>query len=400
MGTHLFHRYGCLSRCVAVALTQLLIILSLTVPYSAYASTASTIQTSYLGRLSNGYHNFKYTLTNSTTGLSKSVTKAISPSSLGKVLKFVVSKRLAPFMALASIAGDVGYSYDDQELPLYTPIIGSNTPRSVPQPTGKDVVVSSLPQICAAAFIQLQYSWSQFPIVAYENCRWGSSNYSNVYLDLCYTSSSGSYGCISRDLSIGLAPTNADISPHRVPLETPIHAIIPQAAIPDRSKLADPTLVPSQILPQEVKDAINELNEGLSKEDIYNPPYIPTASTSTGSVTGGYGEGAFNFDLPNFCSWAEPLCKLSDWFMNDDIPNDEKRQIGEFDLSNAPKSKELNLPKNCPPNPSFLLDFGIVSKQIEIPTDKFCSFLDQIRPYLIASSYLFSAWIIYSYRRS
>ena len=104
MGTNLFSNYGHLFRSFIVALTQLLpkflsvsisqilIILSFTLPYSAYASTASTIQTSYLGRLSNGYHNFKYTLTNSATGLSKSVTKAVSPASLGKVLKFVVSK--------------------------------------------------------------------------------------------------------------------------------------------------------------------------------------------------------------------------------------------------------------------------------------------------------------------
>lgn len=86
--------------------------------------------------------------------------------------------------------------------------------------------------------------------------------------------------------------------------------------------------------------------------------------------------------------------------MKDEVPENEQLQIGEFDLSKAPKSKELNLPNNCPPNPSFLLDFGIVSKTIDIPADKFCSFLDQIRPYLIASSYLFSAWIIYSFRRS
>ena len=135
MGTNLFSNYGHLFRSFIVALTQLLpkflsvsisqilIILSFTLPYSAYASTASTIQTSYLGRLSNGYHNFKYTLTNSATGLSKSVTKAVSPASLGKVLKFVVSKRLAVFMSLASLSSDMGYTYDDNELPLFTPVI-------------------------------------------------------------------------------------------------------------------------------------------------------------------------------------------------------------------------------------------------------------------------------------
>ena len=145
MGTNLFSNYGGLFRSfivaltqlfsvfyskrffkiIAVAMSQLFIILSLIVPYNAYASTASTIQTSYLGRLSNGYHNFKYTLTNSATGFSKSVTKAVSPASLGKVLKFVVSKRLAVFMSLASLSSDMGYTYDDNELPLFTPVIGN-----------------------------------------------------------------------------------------------------------------------------------------------------------------------------------------------------------------------------------------------------------------------------------
>lgn len=413
MGTNLFSNYGHLFRSFIVALTQLLpkflsvsisqilIILSFTLPYSAYASTASTIQTSYLGRLSNGYHNFKYTLTNSATGLSKSVTKAVSPASLGKVLKFVVSKRLAVFMSLASLSSDMGYTYDDNELPLFTPVIGNNKPRSVDQPTGTPVIVSTLPQICAAAFIQLQYSWSQFPITSYENCRWGSVSQGNVFLDLCYKSTTtGNPACIQRDLTVGLAPSNVDTSPKRVPIVVPIDSVIPQAPAIDRPKLADPTLVPSQVLPQEVKDAINELNDGLSDENKYNPPYVPGVSTGSGSVIGGYGEGAFDFEMPNFCTWAEPLCKLSDWFMQDDIPENEQRQIGEFDLSNAPKSKELNLPKNCPPNPSFLLDLGLVSKTIDIPAEAFCIFLDQIRPYLIASSYLFSAWIIYSFRKS
>lgn len=421
MGTNLFSNYGGLFRSfivaltqlfsvfyskrffkiIAVAMSQLFIILSLIVPYNAYASTASTIQTSYLGRLSNGYHNFKYTLTNSATGLSKSVTKAVSPASLGKVLKFVVSKRLGAFMALASVAGDLGYTYDDQDLPLYTPVLDNQTPRTVIQPSGTPVIVSTLPQICAAAFIQLQYSWSQYPITSYENCRWGSANQGNVFLDLCYISATtGNPGCISRDISVGLAPSTVDVTPKRVPVDIPVDMVIPQAPTADRPKLADPTLVPSQVLPQEVKDAINELNDGVPDENKYNPPYVPGVSTGSGSVTGGYGEGAFDFEMPNFCTWAEPLCKLSDWFMQDDIPENEQRQIGEFDLSNAPKSQALNLPKNCPPNPSFIVDLGLVSKSIDIPAEKFCSFLDQIRPYLIASSYLFSAWIIYSFRKS
>ena len=421
MGAYLFSNYGGLFRSfivaltqlfsvfyskrffkiIAVAMSQLFIILSLIVPYNAYASTASTIQTSYLGRLSNGYHNFKYTLTNSATGLSKSVTKAVSPASLGKVLKFVVSKRLGAFMALASVAGDLGYTYDDQDLPLYTPVLDNQTPRTVVQPSGTAAIVSTLPQICAAAFIQLQYSWSQYPITSYENCRWGSAKQGNVFLDLCYISATtGNPGCISRDISVGLAPSTVDVTPKRVPVDIPVDRVIPQAPTADRPKLADPTLVPSQVLPQEVKDAINELNDGVPDENKYNPPYVPGVSTGSGSVTGGYGEGAFDFEMPNFCTWAEPLCKLSDWFMQDDIPENEQRQIGEFDLSNAPKSQALNLPKNCPPNPSFILDLGLVSKSIDIPAEKFCSFLDQIRPFLIASSYLFSAWIIYSFRKS
>lgn len=303
MGAYLLFCHGRLSRCVAVALTQLIVILSLTVPYSAYASTASVIQTSYLGRLSNGYHNFKYTLSNSATGLSKSVTKAVSPASLGKVLKFVISKRLAVFMSLASLSSDMGYTYDDNELPLFTPVIGNNKLRSVSQPNGTPVIVSTLPQVCAAAFIQLQYSWSQFPITSYENCRWGSTSQGNVFLDLCYTSTTtGNPACIQRDLTVGLAPPTTDTSPKRVPIDVPIGSVIPQAPAIDRPKLADPTLVPSQVLPQEVKDAINELNDGVPDENKYNPPYVPGVSTGSGSVTGGYGEGAFDFEMPSFCT--------------------------------------------------------------------------------------------------
>ncbi|KQD19446.1 virulence factor TspB C-terminal domain-related protein [Acinetobacter baumannii] len=404
MGADLFSINGRLFRCVTVAVTQLILIMSFLIPYSAYANTASTLQTSYLGRLSNGYHQFKYTITNTATGLNKSVTKAISPASLGKVLRFVVSKRLAVFASFATVASDLGYSYDDQDLPLYNPGVSSNPLRSVPQPNSNPVYASSLSQICAAGFIQLQYSWSQFPITSYENCRWGNpSTMSNIYMDLCYISAStGDRGCVSRDLSIGLAPSSDYAAPKRVPITLPVDHVIPQAPAEDRSKIADPAYIPTSELPSEVKDAINELNADLSVEDQYKPIYIPSNPSlpGAGSTTGSYGDGAFDFELPSFCSWAEPICKLSDWFMNDDIPENEQRTLSEFDFSNAPKSQELNLSNTCPANPSFNLDFGVVSSSIEIPTDYFCSFLIEIRPFLIASSYLFAAWIIYSFRRS
>jgi len=113
MGADLFSINGRLFRCVTVAVTQLILIMSFLIPYSAYANTASTLQTSYLGRLSNGYHQFKYTITNTATGLNKSVTKAISPASLGKVLRFVVSKRLAVFASFATVASDKEKRYYD-----------------------------------------------------------------------------------------------------------------------------------------------------------------------------------------------------------------------------------------------------------------------------------------------
>ncbi len=103
----LFYRYVHLLRCIitkviSVLLVQVILCLSLILPYEAYAnSSSSVLTTSYLGRLQNGYYNFQFKLTNASTNLTKTVTKAVSPQSLSKVLRYVVSKRLAAFTTLA-----------------------------------------------------------------------------------------------------------------------------------------------------------------------------------------------------------------------------------------------------------------------------------------------------------
>ena len=175
-----------LSRSISVVLTQLVLLMSLLMPYHAYADTPSMITTSYLGRLQNGYYNFQFQLSNSATGLSRAVTKAVSPQSLSKVLRYVVSKRLAAFTALASIAASTGIDYKDSEI-IYTPIPGSLADRNIGIDTRYSgfIQVSNLNQGCAIAYPELAWQWSQLDPVGYTNCKWLGNDFNGIQMDLC-----------------------------------------------------------------------------------------------------------------------------------------------------------------------------------------------------------------------
>ncbi len=399
----LFYRYVHLLRCIitkviSVLLVQVILCLSLILPYEAYAnSSSSVLTTSYLGRLQNGYYNFQFKLTNASTNLTKTVTKAVSPQSLYKVLRYVVSKRLAAFTTLASIAATTGIEYQDSET-IYTPIPGSIADRNIGINTRDSgfVQVTNLNQACAVAYPELAFQWSQLNPVGYQNCRWNGTSYGSVTMDLCQDTIPSGCGW-TRDLSLVLNPNPIQSQPKSIPDTVAIDLIIPQKP-EEAPKLVDPTLVPSNILPTEVTEAIHELNNSLSQDDIYVPPYVPTAPTN-GTATGGYGDGILNLDFPAFCSWAEPICKLSDWFMKDDIPENEQYQINEFDYSKLPNNPAFSFLQSCPAPLSIPLDFGIVSSSIEISYEPFCQFFAKARPFIIAAAYLHGAFIISGFRK-
>ncbi|ENW90913.1 MULTISPECIES: virulence factor TspB C-terminal domain-related protein [Acinetobacter] len=390
-----------LSRFLAIFLAQLILLMSLFMPYQAYANTsASVITSSYLGRLQNGYYNFQFKLSNSASGLSRVVTKAVSPQSLSKVLRYVVSKRLAPFAALASIASTTGIEYQDSET-IYTPITGSIADRNIGIDTRNSgfIQITNLNQACAVAYPELAWQWPQLNPVGYQNCRWNGASYGSVTMDLCKDTIPSGCGW-TRDLTLVLNPTQS--KPKAIPDSVAVDLVIPQ--LPQEApKLVDPTLVPTNILPTEVTEAINELNNGLVDDQVYVPPYIAPAPTS-GTATGGYSDGSINLDFPVFCTWASTVCESVDFIKEkvgelSDYLKPEPQQDTHLDFpTDTPVNINTDIKFNgqCPAPITYDFNYGGVSQSFGIKDfTPFCSMLNDIfKPIVIAISSFVAVLII------
>ncbi|MGQ1325680.1 virulence factor TspB C-terminal domain-related protein [Acinetobacter baumannii] len=389
-----------LSRSVSVVLTQLILFMSLLMPYHAYANTSSMITTSYLGRLQNGYYNFQFQLSNSATGLSRAATKAVSPQSLSKVLRYVVAKRLAAFTALASIAASTGIDYKDSEI-IYTPIPGSLADRNIGIDTRDSgfIQVSNLNQGCAIAYPELAWQWSQLDPVGYTNCKWLGNDFNAIQMDLCQSNLTTGCGW-TRDIALSQNPTTSN--PRSIPDAVALDMVLPQAPV-EAPKLVDPTLIPSNILPTEVTEAINELNDGLGKDDIYVPPYVPTAPTD-GTATGGYGDGSISLDFPIFCTWASSVCESIDFI------KDKVGELSDFFKAEPQQDTHLEFPVDtpvnintdikfngqCPAPLTYEFTYGGQAQSFGIKDfTPFCSMLNDIfKPIVIAVSSFVAVLII------
>ncbi|MEK5794770.1 hypothetical protein VXE63_22200, partial [Acinetobacter nosocomialis] len=80
-----------------------------------------------------------------------------------------------------------------------------------------------------------------------------------------------------------------------------------------------------------------ELNDGLGKDDIYVPPYVPTAPTD-GTPTGGYGDGSISLDFPVFCTWASSLCESIDFI------KDKVGELSDFFKAEPQQDTHLEFP--------------------------------------------------------
>ena len=387
-----------ITKIISVGVSQLILIMCLLFPYQAYANTASsTLTTSYLGRLQNGYYNFQFKLNNTASNINKTVTKAVSPQSLSKVLRYVVSKRLAAFTALASVAATTGIEYQDTEV-IYTPIGGTLADRNIGIDTYSNgfIAVGNINQACAIGLTQLAYEWRHLgKFDSFQNCEL-IGTYNNVLqMDICELTIPDS--CWNRSLSLVLNPSTTVT--RSIPEAMALDIALAQNPAESR-RLVDPAIVPSEILPTEVTQAIAQLNEGLTDDQVYAPPYVPTAPNS-GTATGAYGDGLLNLDFPEFCSWAQPLCDLKEWFTDDSaIPEPEEYNVSEFDKNRLPTNPQFNFNGQCPAPKTIALDLGLASTQIALPYDYLCSFAIDIRAFVILGAWLHACFIFAGYVRS
>lgn len=127
------------------------------------------------------------------------------------------------------------------------------------------------------------------------------------------------------------------------------------------------------------------------KTDTQPQPETATATDNNG-----------NFELPPFCSWASVVCDFIDW-VRQEPPQDEppqtvpKKGVGDIpELSDVDRYKErINFDGQCP---TGQISFGINGTQYSyvMPYTHFCQLLEQLAPWLLAFTYLSTAYFIVS----
>lgn len=103
------------------------------------------------------------------------------------------------------------------------------------------------------------------------------------------------------------------------------------------------------------------------------------------------------FELPEFCTFARPVCGFIDWVKQEPDFNDEKKSIPKAQMSdlglNDSIEKRVDFTGSCPTKQmSFTLRGQVI--QEAIPMHHFCNLLEKIAPWLVAFTYLGSAFFI------
>lgn len=92
-------------------------------------------------------------------------------------------------------------------------------------------------------------------------------------------------------------------------------------------------------------------------------------------------------ELPSFCSWAQPVCNLADFFTT--TVNPENTSVPYIEHEVTIKNR-LSSNFQCPP-PKAL---NVLGMSFSIEYDMLCNFGEIVRPFVISAGYIFSAFIV------
>lgn len=172
---------------------------------------------------------------------------------------------------------------------------------------------------------------------------------------------------------------------------------------------------------KEIQKAVDELNADETKDDTQdnqdNTSDSSNASSSDSTNTDSQddtqatpknqnetdndgGKEKDKFELPGFCDWATKVCEFIDW-MKEPPPSDElpkqvpKATISDVgDLGSVDRYRQrINFDGQCPTG-TLSFEVKSVAYSYQIPYHHFCSLLEQLRPWLLAFTYLSTAFFV------
>ena len=125
---------------------------------------------------------------------------------------------------------------------------------------------------------------------------------------------------------------------------------------------------------------------------------ITDGSTSLPPETSASGGGNMSTEWPTFCSWAGVVCDFIDWVKEEpELPENLPIPIKEIEVEDYNSS--IPDTATCPVNIPFNITFPIV-RTYELNMVPVCDLATDIRPFVLLSAYLLSAYILVGAIRS
>lgn len=117
----------------------------------------------------------------------------------------------------------------------------------------------------------------------------------------------------------------------------------------------------------------------------------PEIDPTTGEPTGNQ---EMSLEFPVFCTWAHYVCEFIDWTKAE--PSPESNTTVQVDESTIifDDSSRVSFSNSCPAPEQININFQGITQNLEFSYTPLCNFLDMIRPFVIAASYLIGAYIV------
>lgn len=148
----------------------------------------------------------------------------------------------------------------------------------------------------------------------------------------------------------------------------------------------------------DIKNAVDKLADDKTDSDTDTGTSTDNKDEPDGKTETETGGGGGRLEFPKFCEWAKPVCDFIEWFQ-DKPPKPEKPQnVPKADLSDLGIDDErfqshVDFGGSCPTgNLQFEVMGRVYSKPI--PYHHFCNLLILLKPWLLAFSYLISAFFV------
>lgn len=355
------------SKNIVVKIHVFLMILTLTfTPAYVFASTQNpTWQVTPSSPIwSNGQLRATYTFKNAVTGLQRTAIGILTRPEIGALARYVVSKRVAGFAALTASVGGLGYVvYDSNAISnLYRSLPTTTTALGLPHLSNPDQrpltlvpswTSSTAPHWCnyALSFYNGSPEYAdlrpyKIPVGLSTWCAWNSSNSALVvqlddatnYRHTFYIAPNAfpisdfrPVPPISIDTASGTTTTQDIATVSNIALGAHVSALPSTALAPLLDYTADyqsPAAARALSAAQAAYPADNiTLDYPIeTPTKVGIPPSLvtdtnfDTATTYPTTGTGaGTNTGTGDFALPDFCSWAAPVCAIKEWLMPSDF---------------------------------------------------------------------------------